>query len=36
MERKIINDAAAFIRGLAKLRGRNADWAERPCARRQT
>ncbi|MCG6965112.1 MAG: nodulation protein NfeD [Chromatiaceae bacterium] len=29
MERKIINDAAAFIRGLAKLRGRNAEWAER-------
>ena len=29
MERKIVNDAAAFIRGLAKLRGRNADWAER-------
>ena len=29
MERKIVNDAAAFIRGLAKLRGRNVDWAER-------
>ncbi len=29
MERKIINDAAAFIRGLAKLRGRNAEWAEK-------
>lgn len=29
MERKIVNDAAAFIRGLAKLRGRDADWAER-------
>ena len=29
MERKIINDAAAFIRGLAKLRGRNVEWAER-------
>lgn len=29
MERKIINDAAAYMRGLAKLRGRNADWAER-------
>jgi membrane-bound serine protease (ClpP class) len=29
MERKIINDAAAFIRGLAELRGRNSEWAER-------
>jgi membrane-bound serine protease (ClpP class) len=29
MERKIINDAAAFIRGLAQLRGRNAEWAEK-------
>ena len=28
MERKLINDAAAYMRGLAKLRGRNADWAE--------
>ncbi len=28
MEAKRINDAAAFIRGLAQLRGRNADWAE--------
>ncbi|MBI3157435.1 MAG: nodulation protein NfeD [Burkholderiales bacterium] len=26
---KAIHDAAAFIRGLAQLRGRNADWAER-------
>jgi membrane-bound serine protease (ClpP class) len=29
MERKIVNDAAAYIRGLAQLRGRNAEWAER-------
>ncbi len=29
MERKLINDAAAYMRGLAKLRGRNTDWAER-------
>ena len=27
-EAKAINDAVAWIRGLAELRGRNADWAE--------
>ncbi|HWK51882.1 MAG TPA: nodulation protein NfeD [Steroidobacter sp.] len=27
-ERKAVNDAVSFIRGLAELRGRNADWAE--------
>jgi membrane-bound serine protease (ClpP class) len=25
--RKIVNDAAAYIRGLAEIQGRNADWA---------
>ena len=29
MAAKQVNDAAAFIRGLAQLRGRNAVWAER-------
>jgi membrane-bound serine protease (ClpP class) len=29
MEHKQVNDAAAYIRGLAQMRGRNADWAER-------
>lgn len=29
MTAKQVNDAAAFIRGLAQQRGRNADWAER-------
>jgi membrane-bound serine protease (ClpP class) len=29
MTRKQVNDAAAYIRGLAEMRGRNADWAER-------
>ena len=28
-ERKVLNDAVAFIRSLAQMRGRNADWAER-------
>ncbi|HYH41680.1 MAG TPA: nodulation protein NfeD, partial [Burkholderiales bacterium] len=29
MRSKQINDAAAYIRGLAELRGRNADWGEK-------
>jgi len=29
MTAKQVHDAAAFIRGLAQLRGRNAEWAER-------
>ncbi|MGF1686750.1 nodulation protein NfeD [Photobacterium japonica] len=28
MEKKVINDARAYIRGLAKLHDRNAEWAE--------
>jgi membrane-bound serine protease (ClpP class) len=27
-ERKAVNDAIAYLRGLAELRGRNVDWAE--------
>lgn len=29
LERKTVNDAVAFLRGIAQLRGRNADWAEK-------
>lgn len=29
MKQKVVNDAVAYIRGLAKLRGRNQEWAEK-------
>ncbi|MEA2108677.1 MAG: nodulation protein NfeD [Pseudomonadota bacterium] len=29
MEKKIINDAVAYLRGLAQMRGRNVEWAEK-------
>jgi membrane-bound serine protease (ClpP class) len=29
MERKVLNDSVAYIRGLAELRGRDGDWAEK-------
>ena len=29
MTRKLVHDAAAYIRGLAQMRGRNAEWGER-------
>ena len=29
MEEKIVNDSAAYIRSLAQMRGRNAEWAEK-------
>ncbi len=28
-QKKLVNDAVAYLRGLAQLRGRNGDWAER-------
>ncbi|MFO7726283.1 MAG: nodulation protein NfeD [Oceanipulchritudo sp.] len=29
MRRKVVNDAVSYLRGLAELRGRNAEWAEK-------
>ena len=29
MERKVVNDAVAYIRSIAELRGRNVEWAEK-------
>ncbi len=29
MEEKVLNDAIAYIRGLAQMRGRNVEWAEK-------
>lgn len=29
LERKAVNDSVAYLRGLAELRGRNVEWAER-------
>jgi membrane-bound serine protease (ClpP class) len=29
MERKVVNDAVAYLRSLAQLRGRNAEWTEK-------
>ncbi len=33
MQRKMVNDAAAYIRGLAQLRNRNVEWAEQAVRR---
>ena len=36
LRRKVVNDAAASLRGLAKSHGRNVAWADAPCARPPT
>ena len=35
LRRKVVNDAAASLRALARSHGRNAEWADAPCARRR-
>lgn len=36
MRRKVVNDAVSYLRGLAELRGRNADWAEKAVRQGET
>lgn len=36
MRRKVVNDAVSYLRGLAELRERNADWAEKAVRQGET